>query len=227
MNQQINLYQPMFRKQKAIFSALAMLQVWGIVALVMAAISGYTAFSLSHVEGQILEGEKIRSVTKGNVDRLRARQLAQTPSKLLETEVKRTRAELVARKQVAALLGKGSLSNTKGFSPHFEGLARRHVAGSWLTEISLRAGGTWVNLRGVALQPEVVPSYLESLLGAEAFVHAKFNAVQLQAAPDLSGRVWFEVGTAEKEPGVPLALGQQPVKRSRDDAVVGITRRTN
>lgn len=227
MNQQINLYQPIFRKQKAIFSALAMLQVWGIVVVVMAAISGYTAFSLARLEQQIVQGQKIRNVTQGNVDRLKARQLALTPSKLLDAEVKRTRAELEARRQVAALLGKGSLSNIKGFSPHFEGLARRHVAGAWLTEISLREGGIWVNLRGVALQPEVVPSYLESLLGAEAFARSKFNTMQLQAAPDPSGRVWFEVGTAEKDPGAPLALGQQPVNRSQEDAVVGITRRAN
>jgi hypothetical protein len=232
VNQQINLYQPIFRRQKAIFSALAMVQVWGIVVLMMVCITAYTTVRLSSLEKQLKEAQKYQAQTQRNVDQLKAQELGRTPSKLLESEVKRTQAELEERRQVAALLSGGALSNTRGFSAHFEGLARHHAAGSWLTEISLREGGNWINLRGVALAPEVVPVYLQNLLSAEAFAGLAFNVVNLQAAADDPGRILFEVGTAEKEPGgsiekLPKAVARPPISQGNDNAVVGITRRTN
>ena len=232
MNQQINLYQPIFRRQKAIFSALAMVQVWAIVALMMAGITAYTGVRLSSLAKQLAEAQKYQAQTQRNVDQLKAQELARTPSKLLESEVKRTQAELEERRQVAALLTAGALSNTRGFSAQFEGLARRHAAGSWLTEISLREGGNWINLRGVALAPEVVPVYMQNLLAAEAFAGVAFNVVNLQAEIDNPERIFFEVGTAEKESGdalenLPNAGVRRPMSQGNADAVVGITRRTN
>ena len=232
MNQQINLYQPIFRKQKAIFSALAMAQVWVIIVLMMAGISGYTSLRLSRLDAQMADAQKYQAITQKNVDELKAKELAKTPSKLLESEAQRTRMVLDERRQVAKLLTAGALSNTRGFSAQFEGLARRHAAGSWLTEISMREGGNWINLRGVALAPEVVPLYLQNLLTAEAFAGLAFNVVNLQAAADDPGRILFEVGTAEKEPSadgtmLPVMSTRQPVSRRNDNEVVGITRRTN
>ena len=232
MNQQINLYQPIFRRQKAIFSALAMVQVLAIVAVMMGGITVYTAVRLSTLEKQLAGAQKYQAQTQRNVDQLKARELAKTPSKLLESEVKRTQAELAERRQVAALLSEGALSNTRGFSAQFEGLARHHAAGSWLTEISLREGGNWVNLRGVALAPEVVPVYLQNLLAAEAFAGSTFNVVNLQTAADDPGRILFEVGTAAKDPNAdgsmaPLVNRPQPVSQGNDNEIVGITRRAN
>ncbi len=232
MNQQINLYQPMFRKQKAIFSALAMLQVWLIVALMMAGISGYTALRLSRLEAQLADAQKYQAITQKNVDQLKAQELAKTPSKLLESELKRTQAELKERRQVSELVAGGALSNTRGFSAQFEGLARQHAAGSWLTEISVREGGNWINLRGMALAPEVVPLYLQNLLAVESFAGVKFNVLNLQASADDPGRVWFEVGTAEKEAALggavaPPAITRQPESGTRNNEIVGINRRTN
>ena len=232
MNQQINLYQPIFRRQKAIFSALAMVQVWAIIVLMMAGISGYTALRLSRLGAQLADAQKYQAITQKNVDELKAQEMAKTPSKLLETEALRAQAALDERRQVATLLSAGALSNTRGFSAQFEGLARRHATGSWLTEISLREGGNWINLRGVALAPEVVPLYLQNLVSAEAFAGLAFNVVNLQATGDDSGRVLFEVGTAEKEPNAagtmpPIVSTRQPVSRSTENEIVGITRRTN
>ncbi len=232
MNQQINLYQPIFRRQKAIFSALAMVQVWVIIVLMMGGITGYTVFRLSSLEKQLADVTKYKQLAINNLDELKSQELARTPSKLLESEVKRTQAELAERRQVAALLSGGALSNTRGFSAQFEGLARHHAAGSWLTEISLREGGDWINLRGVALAPEVVPVYLQNLLTAEAFAGTKFNVVNLQAATDDPGRLWFEVGTEAKE--TPLGgniaappVAQRPNPERPNNEIVGINRRTN
>jgi hypothetical protein len=230
VNQQINLYQPIFRKQKVVFSALAMVQVLGIIAVVMVGIAGYTAVRLASLEKQLMAAQKYQAVTRQNVDKLKASQLARTPSKLLETEVKRMQSELAERREVARVLSEGALSNTRGFSAQFEGLARRHVSGSWLTEISIRDGGAWMNLRGIALAPEVVPAFLQNLLGTEAFASLKFNVLNLQSVADTAGRVWFEMGTTEKESGVtatkPPGSGAPSAWR-KDDAVVGIIRRAN
>ncbi|MBI1732535.1 MAG: hypothetical protein HYR49_07170 [Gammaproteobacteria bacterium] len=231
MIQQINLYQPIFRKQKVVFSALAMVQVWGIVALMMTVIAGYTAYQIRALERQLAEARKYQSVTQGNVDKLKAQELAKTPSKLLESEVRRAQVEMAERRQVADLLSSGALSNVRGFSAQFEGLARQHAGGAWLTEISMREGGNWINLRGIALAPEIVPAYLRNLLAAEAFAGMKFNVLNLQASVDDPGRLWFEVGTAVKETApagaAPQPAGRPSVSGRQNDEIVGITRRTN
>jgi hypothetical protein len=221
VNQQINLYQPLFRKQKVVFSAVAMLQVWGIIVVVMAGIAAYGALRLASLETQVTEVTRFRQQAQANLDELRKRQLERTPSRLLEAELLRTRAELAERREIAALMSSGPLSNTRGFSAHLESLARQHVAGTWLTEIAIRDGGDWVNLRGITLAPDVVPVYLRKLLAAAPFSGTRFNVVNLQAGADDPARVWFEVGTDVKETvadgGAPVAGRTPTASRGRDD----------
>ena len=46
MNQQINLYQPMFRKQKIMFSAMTMLQVGVFFLIIFASLYVYQSLQL-------------------------------------------------------------------------------------------------------------------------------------------------------------------------------------
>ena len=44
VKQQVNLYQPIFRHRRPLFSALALLQVVGMIALGLGAVYGYSAW---------------------------------------------------------------------------------------------------------------------------------------------------------------------------------------
>ncbi len=57
MYQQINLYQPIFRKQRQIFSAVTMLQAVGVVAVALLGIYVYAFAKIGGLEGAVIQLE--------------------------------------------------------------------------------------------------------------------------------------------------------------------------
>ncbi len=57
MYQQINLYQPIFRKQRQIFSATTLAQLLGIVAAALLLIYGYGLLQVRGLEGEVVQLE--------------------------------------------------------------------------------------------------------------------------------------------------------------------------
>ena len=57
MYQQINLYQPIFRKQRQIFSATTMLQALGLVVIALLAIYTYGLLQVGDLEVEVVQLE--------------------------------------------------------------------------------------------------------------------------------------------------------------------------
>ena len=53
MIQQINLYQPMLRQPKRIFSALTILQIWSVVALALVVLTGFGQWRVGALAGRL------------------------------------------------------------------------------------------------------------------------------------------------------------------------------
>ncbi|MBC7857315.1 MAG: PilN domain-containing protein, partial [Burkholderiaceae bacterium] len=83
-------------------------------------------------------------------------------------------AELELRRmgQVSAVLQRGQLGNTAGYSEYFRALARQSVAGLWLTEVSISGAGVAIGVRGRALRAALVPDFI-GRLGREDVMRGK------------------------------------------------------
>src|SRR4051812_33188494 len=57
MSQQINLYSPLFRKQKKLFTALAMVQALGIVVIALVGLYGYARVQVTELAGQARDSD--------------------------------------------------------------------------------------------------------------------------------------------------------------------------
>ena len=98
MNQQINLFQPIFRKERKILSFDAMLQVSVIAVLALAAISGYSGWQTQGLEKdiatlQIQHGQRIAQlevITRESV-KLQSEDQTQKEITLLEQELEAER----------------------------------------------------------------------------------------------------------------------------------------
>ena len=196
MKQQINLYQPIFRKKKEVLSAIAMLQVFALLLAVLSAWYGYALYQLQQLEAQ-------QATTMENLDRMRiqvaeleAKQRDRAPSKLLDSEIRRVTRELDRRIRIVNVLSAGSFGNTNGFSAQFEALARQHVDGAWLTSINIGEGGIFVRLKGMTHAPELVPIYLQRLLTEDVFANVAFNVMALERSAEQIDQLTFEVATA-------------------------------
>ncbi len=195
MMQQINLYQPMFRKQKKVFSAVTMLQVCLFFAVVFVALYGYGLYQISPLRLEVskLDGELARLQTQ--VTKFQKQQTAKVKSKLLEKEIKRVTKEIEKREGINKLLAKYTFDSSSRFSGFLEALARQHVQGTWLTKILIDKGGSSVGLEGKTLSSELVPVYIQQLSNEKALAGTSFNVMELSRLIGVEDQLNFRIST--------------------------------
>lgn len=201
MMQQINLYQPMFRRQKKVFSAATLLQIASLIAAGMLLLYGYGLWQNRMLAAQLaaLEAQERDSAARlAELTRLYAPRQADAA---LAAQVEQLTAERDAKRRLLETVTAREFGNTQGFAAHFVGLARQRIAGLWLTGIALEKGGAAVTLRGSSSRPELVPRYLQRLGSERAFDGLTFRSMRLseprtaaEAAP--GAYIDFEISSA-------------------------------
>lgn len=197
INQQINLHQPIFRKQRALFSAQIVLRICAIWAIALGAVYGLALLreaALLRERTRLLED---RDTATARFSDLTLRRAGSGSGGMLEAELGKLQAERAQKESVLRVLARGDLGDTTGFAPQLRTLAERRVSGVWLTHVALRAGGRDISLRGIAEGEELLPEYLERLAGGVGdprFPGARFGQVRLQRLTDDAG-VEFELHT--------------------------------
>ncbi|MBF8269213.1 MAG: hypothetical protein HW386_922 [Gammaproteobacteria bacterium] len=195
MKQQVNLYQPLFRKQKKVFSALAMLQVSLIALFFFILTAGYSLMQLYRLEDQEAVATKNLDKLQTQIESIQAQSTNAVTEKLLEEEISRVSREVEEKQQIADLLRQGAFTNTEGFTRHFEAIARQHVDGTWLTDIGIANGGSTMSLDGITYSAELVPMYLERLLKEAVFAGTAFNVLGMERSDKKAEEIIFQVGT--------------------------------
>ncbi len=197
MMQQINLYQPMFRKQRVVFSAVTMLQVGLFFLVVFSSLYAYQVLKVNPYKNQIASLEKELSQLSVQVTALEATQKSKGKSKLLESEIAKLGSELEKREHISKILSSRSFGNSSGFSSYLESFARGHVEGTWLTSVSISKGGSALGLKGKTLSSELVPIYLQNLAEEKSLQGSSFNVMELARVEKKEGEseINFSVST--------------------------------
>lgn len=198
MSQQVNLYQPILRREKKVFSAVTMLQTLALIAALM-----LLMYAVNHWQLQQLDAENAqlqaqqRSLTE-QVTTL-SRELQSRPeSRELRAEAETLRRELDLKRDLLDLMRNRSTARTNGFSESFAGLARQRVDGLWLTGIELHnSEARHVALRGMTSRAELVPQLVKQLGAEPAFQGLRFRHLRVfQPEGSDSGNVLeFELTT--------------------------------
>jgi hypothetical protein len=189
VTQQINLFNPIFLKQKKHFSAVTMVQALGVILLASILLGVYAGYELA---GLRKEAEATTAQLRAAKAQLAQVSVTYRPRKLneaLDNEVKKTEAEIRSLQQVSETLNKGESGNTKGFAEYLRALSRQSVQGVWLTGFNVL--GNELGIRGRALQPELVPVYLnrlkrEQVMQGKSFATMEMSTPQEPAAKDAS-----------------------------------------
>lgn len=199
MTQQINLYQPGFRRDRHVFSGAAMLQVAGVVLGGLLVMYGYATWQVHEFNIERSNLVDQRDAVTRSVERLSQKYPPKSKSKLLEQDIARLTAERDQSRRLIDILAGRTLGDTKGFGDHLEALARRHVGGTWLTEVAIGEGGQTVDLLGTALSPDLVPVYIQRLSDESVFHGLAFNMMTLEQANEDPSRVDFTLRTKVPE----------------------------
>lgn len=207
MSQQINLFNPLFRKQKKYFSAVTMLQALSLILLGSLLLYGYAWYRMSTLDEQAQQTASALKATQAQLMETTAQFGPRQPSQLLTEEVARMEAKLQARQRVVGMLESGELGNSRGFSGFFRALARQTMNGVWITSFHVSGAESDMAISGRALQPELVPVYLtrlktETILAGKSFSNMEIRLPAAEAAADgkpLPGYrfIEFNLGKAE------------------------------
>jgi hypothetical protein len=189
MYQQINLYQPIFRKQRQVFSAVTLLQGLGVVAAALLAIYAYGLVQVGNLEAAVVQLEGREKALTTQLARIDPSQSDHRRAEV-EDELRRLNATLVEQQQLIEVLRKQPLGNAEGFSGYLAALGRQRTPELWLTEFAISGGTGAIELAGRSTRPELVPEYLQRLGREEALVGQRFDRLEIEDDTDTGEAVF-------------------------------------
>jgi Tfp pilus assembly protein PilN len=195
--QQVNLYQPIFRKQRQIFSAITMLQVAAVVAV---ALLGFYFLGLWRVAELEAEVARLERAEMGLMTRLASIDPSLTANRRAEVdrELKTLNATLNDQQQLVDVLKDHPLGTTEGFSGFLAALGRQHTPQLWLTDFAINGGTRALELGGRSTRAELVPEYLQRLGSEPALAGQRFNRLEIEL-DDESAEVTFRARSKAAE----------------------------
>jgi hypothetical protein len=188
VNQNINLYQPIFRRERKVFSADTMLIMLGLLLLGLALIHLWSAWQHGQLQDQV---ERLQAQEREAMERLQAldRTLpARRESPALRRAVEAAERERDLKRRALIVLDTGRLGDQRGFSSHLEALARQRIEPVWLTRIRIADGGHRLTLEGLTHEAPQVPVYLQRLSNEAVYQGTDFRTMRLDRAEDERGR---------------------------------------
>ncbi len=180
MSQQINLFNPAFRKRREWFTALMLVQALAVLVLTMAGVYGYQYRQAMLLDQQIKSGAANLAREQARLVKVAAEHAPRQKDAALEKRVEEMEQQLQGEEAVLEVLQGGSLGNTEGYSGYMRAFARQTVNGLWLTEFGIKGAGKEMLLGGRALHPELVPAYIQRLNREEATKGRGFAALEMQ-----------------------------------------------
>ncbi len=189
MSQQINLFNPAFLKQKKYFSVLATLQALGLIVLGSVLFYGYAVY-----QGKLLTQQSDQTAGRYTAETAKlARYTAEFSSQQfglsLEDELKQAEAQVAAQQALIETLKTGVIGNTTGYSEYMRAFARQAVQGLWLTGFSITGDAAQMSMSGAALDPQLVPAYIQKLSQEKVMRGKSFAGLQMQQPKEKDGKV--------------------------------------
>ncbi|MDH3355352.1 MAG: PilN domain-containing protein [Chromatiales bacterium] len=203
MMQQINLYQPIFRKEQKIFSAKTLL-----IGNLLVLIGLGSLYAASLWQGKSLQAQLEQTIKQRDDNRSRITQLAkQYPQKKsdpsLDKKIARARNHLEFMQKVSTTLFSKSGGVEGGFSGYIAALSRQDPQQLWLSQITILQGGSEIRLQGLTTESERVPNYIQRLSREHVFNGTSFHRLSINRLnePKQDHRlIRFTLETALKPP---------------------------
>jgi len=179
VSQQINLFNPIFLKQKKYFSVVTMLQALVLILLGSVLVYGYAQYEVQQLQEQSAEATRRFEDAQNRLTRYAAEYSPQQANLLLQEQLKKTETDLAAQQELINTLKSGAIGNSQGYSPYMRAFARQVVPGLWLTAFSITGDGAQMSLSGGVLNPGLLPEYIRRLDREEIMYGKTFASLQM------------------------------------------------
>lgn len=183
MSQQINLFNPIFLKQKKVFTAVPMAEALGVIMLGAVLLTWYASHSVDALEARAAAGKAVVAEREHRLAEANKQFAPRPKSAALAAELARLDADRTALYRVETVIAEGKLGNASGYAEYFRALARQNLNGLWLTGVAIAGAGTDIAVQGNALQPTLIPQYIARLTGEPVMRGKSFARLEI-ARPD-------------------------------------------
>ena len=184
MSQQINLLNPLLKKQRDFLSLLTMLQALGFIIAGSLLFYGYAFYTANQLTKQYEENIQRYNAEQANLALFAKEFSPQRANESLQAEVSRLEKELDTKKELDDALKSSVRGGVSGFSEYMRAFSRQIVQGLWLTGFEIADDGMKISLSGRALNPELLPVYIQRI-GKEAVMQGKtFATLEIEAGAD-------------------------------------------
>ena len=196
MEQQVNLYQPILRAERRIFSARAIGGSLLTLGLCLGGVHAFGAWRTGRIERSVAVIERQVASETSLRDGVSA---ALHPSRSiveLQAQALELTAEIAARQRALDLVNRDTASPETGFAASLEALGRRQIDGLWLRTIVLGSGDARLALQGATVDRRLVPQYLAALAEEHAFDGVRFDKLAIRQArrEEAPAQLMFELG---------------------------------
>jgi Tfp pilus assembly protein PilN len=178
MHQQINLFQPVFRRQQKVFSAATLAQITAAVLLLLVAILGHVRWTLASMERSAEALQQQHDHLREQIGALDASY--RTPdTEALDAEIEQLMYSIDQRNSLLVQFDQLVLQHRSGFAEQFRALAEQHVPGLWLDGVTVNGEGR-IEIRGITLDAKLVPAYLQQLEKRQGLSATPFETVSME-----------------------------------------------
>lgn len=206
MTQQINLFNPIFRKQKKYFSSVAMAQALGIICVACALLAVEAAVRTRALTKQATATSELLALKQQRLTDVKVQFAPRLKSATLVAEISAAQQEMTMLQNATATVKRGGFGDTRGFSAYFRAFARQSVPGLWLTDLDISSGGERIGVQGNALQAPLVPQYMGRLAQEPIMKGKEFATLNMSAVKPAQVSVATTAGTPVAASAVPTYL---------------------
>jgi len=191
--QQINLFNPAFQPQKQVLSSGTIaLAVGGVIAGV-AILAAANHMETAELQRQASSGAAQLEKRQARLATANREFAPRQKDATLDAQIVQADTQLAAMRHLSGALSRGELGDTSGFAGYFKALARQSAQGLWLTGVTVGAGGAQIGIKGRAVDPAMVPGYLnrlthEPLMQGKSFASLQIGEAAPLAAQDADGK---------------------------------------
>jgi hypothetical protein len=198
VTQQINLFNPIFLRQKKYFSFITILQGLALLLIGVLGFYAYATYHMGQLSKEVQEVSKRLELEKGRFSKAGKEFGPRQKNKELEMQIKDLEKQVQQRESI---LGIQAGSGGHGFSEYLRAFARQSVNGLWLTSFRLSASGNTMVIGGRALRADLVPDYIKRL-GNEKIMHGQpFSSLDMRLirVEKVGGYFEFNLNSVEQQ----------------------------
>ena len=184
MTVQINFYHDKFRKKDILLSASRMMTISGITLVTFILIAVFSNWKMTQISHDL---EQLR----GNYAQLNAKKIAidsllkkETSVSALDFQLQKLEAIINNREPLKEILKKGFFKVNHGYSDYMLALARQHIRGMWLTDISMIDAGDNISMSGKSYEPVLLAQYLTKLSSETVLSGTEFQFLSMEREMD-------------------------------------------